>query len=64
MKVISRWCSNCGSMRAFERSTPNWLLHVVLCVLTAGLWLIPLSISMVFGVFRPFRCRSCGKAKW
>ena len=64
VSVIRRGCKTCGQMRPFERHSPNWVLHLILAVLTLGLWLLPMAVLALASMFRPWRCRECGQTKW
>lgn len=54
----SMLCEECDCRRKFTRPGVNHLLHVVLVVLTAGLWLPIWLIAIISN--RPWRCDECG----
>ena len=57
-QVASGWCRNCGRAVKVTRPGRNHLLHLVLTLLTSGLWLfvwVPLMLTS-----KPWRCSSCG----
>lgn len=54
------YCPDCQKHVLYRRTTPNHILHLILSVITAGLWL-PVWI-MVCCVQKPFRCPNCGHA--
>ena len=58
MKQTSAWCGVCGQQRLFTAPTPSHLLHLVLSILTFGLWLIVWLI--IGGKTAPYRCTVCG----
>jgi DNA-directed RNA polymerase subunit RPC12/RpoP len=60
---ITAECSYCRSKRLFTKSGPSHVLHLILSVLTVGLWLPVWVIIVVLGALTPYRCQSCGKAK-
>ena len=57
----SAFCLVCQQQRLFTKEKPNHLLHLVLSVLTLGIWAIFvwLPISIAAQARRP-RCASCG----
>lgn len=45
-------------------SKPNYLLHLILILITGGFWIIPFLIILVGGVRiggEAFRCEGCGE---
>lgn len=63
MTVARRFCTHCGDYRPFEKHGLNWVLHVILSVLTLGLWILVVVVLLIIQAFVPMRCRECGKAK-
>ena len=61
-QVIRRYCRFCQTKRPFERESMNGVLHLLLILITAGLWLVILIPYAILASMRPFRCRACGKA--
>lgn len=58
------WCEQCNAQRMVARKTPNHLLHLILTVLTCGLWAaVWILTSIRFG---GWRCTTCGSndVKW
>ncbi|MBA3576181.1 MAG: hypothetical protein H0W39_00995 [Sphingomonas sp.] len=53
-----RFCPEDNRMVLAERQTPNHLLHLVLSVLTLGLWLIVWLAQAIYP--RPYLCPMCG----
>jgi len=54
-------CKQCKEMRVVRRPGTNHILHLILTVLTAGLWLIVwIGVSIKFG---GWRCSTCGSTK-
>jgi len=50
-------------MRAFTRNGPNNLFHLILCLVTVGLW-IPIWLLFCFAnAFVPSRCKFCGGSR-
>jgi hypothetical protein len=63
--TIRRHCSYCQQNRPFNKQGVNHILHFLLSVFTAGIWLIVVWIPLgLLSVFRPYRCTTCGKAKF
>jgi RNA polymerase subunit RPABC4/transcription elongation factor Spt4 len=57
-KQKSAFCPTCGRQRLFVAPTPSHLLHLVLTLITFGIWLIVwLLIGAKTG---PYRCSVCG----
>lgn len=60
---ITAECSYCRSKRLFTKAGPSHVLHLILTVVSVGLW-FPVWIACVIGnALTPFRCTICGKAK-
>lgn len=57
-KQKGAWCGVCGQQRLFVAPTPSHLLHLVLTIITAGIWLIVWLI--IGGKTGPYRCTVCG----
>jgi len=54
-------CSKCGRRTMHVARKPNHILHLLLTVFTAGIWLIPwllLSLGQ-----KPAQCTECGKRR-
>jgi len=64
VRVIRKFCRGCGQSRPFEKRQLNWILHLLLVLLTGGLWLIVLILLVLGRVLEPFRCRECGRARY
>lgn len=58
-KQTGRFCSHCQKNTMAIGNTPNHLLHLVLTILTAGLWL-PIWILVCIGKIGGYRCSQCG----
>lgn len=55
------FCQHCNAQRVVFRKGTSHLLHLVLTVLTLGLWLlIWVGVSVKFG---GWRCSTCGSSK-
>lgn len=55
------FCQEDVAMVLAERQTPNHILHLILAVVTAGLW-IPVWILVTIFTSGPYRCPRCGSA--
>jgi len=53
-------CPRCRHEQLFIRATINHPMHLVLSVLTAGLWLVSWVAVCIGKVMRPWRCEHCG----
>lgn len=64
VKVIWRNCPDCGEKRPFEKERINHVLHLLLTLVTAGLWLVVWVVLGLLSMLRPYRCRACGHARY
>lgn len=55
-----RYCYEEDRMVLAERPTPNHILHLLLSVVTAGLWIIVWIILTIGADFNSYKCPSCG----
>lgn len=55
-----RWCETDQRLVRAERATPNHILHLILSIVTAGLWLIVWLLVAIENGNRPWRCPICG----
>ena len=53
-------CPRCRHQQIFVRANINHGLHVVLVLLTGGLWLVSWAAYFVGYLIRPWRCKQCG----
>ena len=53
-------CPRCRHQQTFIKARLNHPLHLVLSLLTAGLWLVSWAALCVGKVLRPWRCEHCG----
>lgn len=56
-----RNCRTCGQKRLFAKEKQSNVLHLLLTVLTCGLWLPVWLLVAVLVAFRPYRCTVCGE---
>ena len=60
-QVTGGYCKTCQANRNIYRRSPNHLLHLILSILTAGLWIIIwIGVTIQFG---GWRCKECGSKK-
>jgi hypothetical protein len=59
MKQSSAFCRNCNAQVMVTKPGVNHLLHLILTILTAGLWLLIWIPLMLFGG-GSWRCAKCG----
>jgi DNA-directed RNA polymerase subunit RPC12/RpoP len=61
MKVQSSGvCPDCGERRLIASRKPNHLLHLILTIITVGLWAVIWFFIAWSGEFHKWRCQNCG----
>ena len=55
----SKYCHYCQRMTLHSREGVNHLLHLILTILTSGLWLLVWIALIVMSKFRPWYCEVC-----
>ena len=58
IQTAQRLCRTCDKLVLAQRQTPNHVLHLLLTLITAGLWLIVWLFLSIKG--SPWRCPNCG----
>lgn len=58
VRVSSGFCRTCKRQVMAQGNQPNHLLHLILAIVTAGLWL-PIWLLVTLSAGRP-RCTNCG----
>jgi hypothetical protein len=58
--LTQRFCPGCDRLVAAYRSRPNHTFHLILTLLTLGLWSIVWLLIAVAGL-GSWRCRGCGR---
>ena len=53
-------CQRCNRWVVASRQSPNHILHLILAVLTGGLWIIPWLCITGVANGKGFRCQVCG----
>jgi hypothetical protein len=61
MEYKSGFCDQCGMQRKVERKGTNHILHLLLSIVTVGIWLIIWALTSV--KFGGWRCVTCGSKK-
>jgi hypothetical protein len=57
---IRAHCARCRHQQLFIRARLNHLLHLMLTIMTVGLWLISWLALCIGQILRPWRCEHCG----
>jgi hypothetical protein len=57
------FCASCQTMRLGEKEGINHVLHLLLSIVTCGVWLIVWLLLALANSMSPFRCTQCGQAK-
>lgn len=61
MAIKQKFCHECGAKRRFiGPKTPNHIMHAILSVLSAGLWLIVWGALVLIHMNKSFECEACG----
>lgn len=63
LSVIRRHCPTCQQPRPFQREGPNHILHLILTLITAGLWLFVWIFLVIANKAKAHRCQFCGGTK-
>lgn len=63
MNTVRRFCNTCNAQRIFAKPKLSHILHLLLSIVTAGMWLGIWLILAFFRLFAPYRCSACGKAR-
>lgn len=59
IKTTGKYCRNCNKNVMAQKNTPNHILHLLLTIVTAGVWSIVwliITLSSAGG----YRCTQCG----
>ena len=60
VRLVRAYCARCKQKQPFEETTVNHKFHLLLTILTGGLWLISWGAHYVGMLRRPLRCKRCG----
>jgi hypothetical protein len=59
--TASAYCATCGQQRMFVKSRINHVLHLILSIVTVGLWAIFVWLPLgIINSARGLRCSTCG----
>ena len=58
--IKSKFCRVCERQTAFVKEGPNHVLHLLLSVVTFGIWLIVWFLLGLMSGARSYRCSQCG----
>jgi hypothetical protein len=56
------WCPTCNDQRMLLRDKPNHILHLILTIVTLGLWALVWIVVAARKSNAPARCSHCGTA--
>lgn len=60
VKMASKYCKHCDKQVLATGEKPNHILHLLLTLVTAGLWIIPWIIISGKSNLSRYRCSQCG----
>lgn len=60
----SAFCCRCRCAQEFRRVSVRHKLHLLLTVLTVGLWTVPWVMIYAGSIVEPWRCVRCGWRVW
>ena len=67
-KHAQRWCPNCERNVLAVKDAPNHVLHLLLSVITFGVWIVGWAAASLASDWRGWRCSDCGggcrPARW
>ncbi len=64
MVTVQRVCRTCGQARPFEKQGTSNVFHLLMSVVTCGLWIPVWIFCGLLNGLSPMRCRWCGQEKW
>ena len=59
-KSEREYCRTCEAPVLAVKQTPSHVLHLLLSIVTAGLWILVWLALTIGASFRSFRCPTCG----
>lgn len=60
VRIIRAYCAKCRHRQSFVKTKVNHVLHLILTILTLGLWGISWAAHTIGMYYRPWRCKHCG----
>lgn len=65
MAVVARiHCKDCGQWRLFTKERISHVLHLLLALVSGGLWIPVWIICGIVNWMRPYHCPICGKEEY
>lgn len=65
MALVTRiHCKDCGQQRLFTKERISHVLHLLLTLVTGGLWIPVWVICGIVNLTRPYHCPICGKEEY
>lgn len=58
-KTTGKFCNACQANVMAQKNTPNHILHLILSIVTFGLWLI-VWLVLIVASLGGWRCTKCG----
>jgi len=56
-------CKKCKTNTLHKRPSPNHILHLILSIITGGIWIIMWCLIAFLTNFTPYTCNICGNKK-
>ena len=64
MQETSKYCKSCNKQVLARKKGTNHILHLLLTLLTGGLWLLIWILCGISNGLSSWRCSFCGKKIW
>lgn len=61
-KATRKFCPNCKAHKRFEKEGINHVLHLLLSIVTFGVWSVVWILLGLISIAKPYRCAECGYA--
>lgn len=59
-RTIRAYCPRCRHLQPFLRAEFDWKLHILMTVVTVGVWSVCLISAIAKRLIWPWRCEHCG----
>ena len=59
--MTRKWCEDCGRHVKAEKQDVNHVLHLLMTLLTCGLWVVVWGLVILADVTGGWRCHQCGR---
>ena len=63
-RTMRSYCQACCENRPFEKQSASHVLHLLLSIVTFGVWLPVWFLCALSAGFQPWHCPMCGKLRW